>query len=308
MKTSYLLSLILLGAAPFFFFGGPAYHSPQSYKAAWDLGHILFFSIATILLSRFLESRKPDLSAISTLVALFLSVLLLGVGVEVLQMLTSGRQPDPLDVARNQLGCLVGFGLVAWKSNVKWLKPFKYVVIVCLVGASYPFIRSVVDEQIARKQFPVLASFETPFERLRWKAPKQLKVQSKIVSKGKHAMQVKLTTAKYSGTSLFYFPGNWSGYNVLNFSVYKQDNKPLVLHCRIHDQLHKKNGNAFNDRFYQKFTVQQGWNTFQVQLSAVEQAPVSRMMDMHHIESFGLFVIEQPGPRTIYLDNIYLSK
>lgn len=308
MRVNSPLILILIGAAPFFFFGGPAYHSSQSYKAAWDLGHILFFSIATILLYRFLRARKPGWRERNSLVALFFCILGLGISVEFLQMLTTGRHPDPYDVARNQIGCLVGFALVTFKGNVRWLAPYRCVVAVCLLIACWPLARSLMDEQIAQAQFPVLANFETPFERLRWVNPKQLKIEKGKASSGKRAMRVQLSTSQYSGTSLFYFPGDWTGYRALHFDVYNPHEEALTLHCRIHDKHHWKNKRVFADRFHQKFKLIQGWNALQVDLRAVEAAPATRTMDMQQIESFGVFVVKQPQPRTIYIDNVYLSR
>jgi len=308
MRLNSPLILILMGAAPFFFLGGPTYHSSQSHKAAWDLGHILFFSIATILLYRSLRSKKTGWSERNVLVVLFFCILGLGITVELLQMLTSGRQPDPFDVARNQIGCLAGFALVTLGSNVSWLKPYRCVVAVGLLIACWPLARSLMDEQIAQAQFPVLANFETPFERLRWVSPKQLKIEKGRASNGKRAMRVQLSTSQYSGTSLFYFPGDWTGYRVLHFDVYNPREEELTLHCRIHDKHHWKSRGVFADRFHQKFRLMQGWNTFQIDLSAVKEAPATRTMDMQQIESFGLFVIKQSQPHTIYIDNVYLSR
>ena len=242
----------------------------------------------------------------------FLGVLVLGFLVELLQMYSSHRSPDIYDVMRNQLGCLVGYTLISLKYEAGvarwWVNPIRYFVCVSLLFALYPLARSLVDEHIAHKQFPILADFETPFERLRWVNSRQLHVQEEIVRHGKQAAQVQLTTATYSGTSLFYFPNNWHGYSMLHFSVYNPLQQSLVLHCRIHDRKHRGNGFVFSDRFHRKFIVHQGWNDLQVSLADVEHAPRSRNMDMKNIENLGFFVVRQPLSRLMYLDHIYLSR
>ena len=312
MRFSLFLCTILGGVAPFFFFGGPAYHSPQSYKAAWDLGHIFFFCVVTILFYQYLIQRKRHWHDLQHLTMMFLVVLALGFLVELLQMYSSHRSPDVYDVLRNQLGCLVGYTLMGLKYRAKragwWLKVLRCFVCISLCFAFWPFARSIVDERIAQKQFPVLADFETPFERLRWMNPRQLVVQEDIVRHGKRAAQVQLTTATYSGTFLFYFPNNWHGYSMLHFSVYNPLEKSFELHCRIHDTKHKKSGLAFSDRFHRKFIVHQGWNDLQVPLADVKRAPQLRNMDMDHIENLGFFVVRQPESRRMYLDHIYLSR
>lgn len=312
MRFSLFLCVILGGVAPFFFFGGPAYHSSQSYKAAWDLGHIFFFCVVTILLFQFLTSPKRQRHDLQNLAMVFLVVLVLGFLVELLQMYNSHRSPDVYDILRNQLGCLVGYTIVTLKSKAEggkwWLKLLRCCVCCGLLFALWPLTRSLVDEHIAHKQFPVLADFETPFERLRWVNSRQLEVQEEIVRHGKRAIQVRLTTATYSGTTLFYFPHNWHGYSILHFSVYNPLEQPLELHCRIHDKRHKESGSAFSDRFHRKFIMHQGWSDLQVSLMEVEQAPKSRNMDMGQIENLGFFVVRQPEARLMYLDNIYLSR
>ncbi|WP_319548573.1 VanZ family protein [Desulfogranum marinum] len=312
MKVSLFLCVILGGVAPFFFFGGPGYHSPQSYKAAWNLGHIFFFSVVTILLFPYLIRWKRQWHELQHLSVVFFLVLVAGVLVEFLQMYSSHRSPDVYDILRNQLGCLVGYTLITFKYKAAaarwWVWPFRCFVCACLLFALWPLTRSLVDEHVARKQFPVLADFETPLERMRWMNSRQLKVQEKIVRHGKRAAQVRLTTATYSGTTLFNFPHNWYDYSILHFSVYNPLEQPLKLHCRIHDTRHKESGSAFSDRFHQKFTLHQGWNDLQVSLKEVEQAPKSRNMDMGQIENLGFFVVRQPEPRLMYLDHIYLSR
>ena len=312
MRFSLFLCVILGGVAPFFFFGGPVYHSPQSYKAFWNLGHIFFFCVFTILLFPYLIRRKRQWHELQHLAMVFLVVLVLGVLVELLQMYSSHRSPDVYDILRNQLGCLVGYTLITLKSEAEgarwWLKPFRCFVCASLLFALWPLARSLVDEHVAQEQFPVLADFETPFEKLRWRNSQQLEVQEKIVRHGKRAVQVQLTTATYSGITLFDFPHNWHGYSILYFSVYNPLKQTLELHCRIHDTRHKESGSAFSDRFHKKFIVHQGWNDLQVPLAEVEQAPQSRNMDMDHIENLGFFVVRQPEYRLMYLDHLYLSR
>jgi hypothetical protein len=117
-----------------------------------------------------------------------------------------------------------------------------------------------------------------------------------------------LSTAKFSGVSLFHFPGDWRGYQTLHCSVYNPLAASLVLIARIHDALHKEQGSEFSDRFNQQFTLQQGWNDLVISLEKVKNAPKGRAMEMQHIEGFGLFVVQQADPLEIYLDHVYLGK
>ncbi len=305
-----LIGLLLIGS-PFFFLGGPEYHSPRSFHAAWDLGHILYFSLGSCLLRSYLRKLNAARSLPRLFFLTFISVLLVGSAIEVLQMFCDGRSPDIFDVLRDQLGCLTAFAFFIrpvlfgkqWQQHL-----FRGIVLILLAIAVWPLSRSLLDEYLAAKQFPVLADFETPFERYRWVDMQFLSEETGEVRHGKKAARLQLSTAQYSGISLFHFPGDWQGYQTLRFSVYNPKTANLVLNCRIHDVHHKEHHLAYEDRFNQQFTLHQGWNDLVVPLEKVKNAPRERAMDMQHIERFGLFVMQQPSPLEIYLDHVHLSK
>lgn len=304
------LWVILLIGFPFFFLGGPGYYSSRSFQTAWDLGHILFFAIMSLWLHAFLRGKVAAWSRLRACCALFVFVFFVGLLVEFLQMLTGGRSPDLFDLLRNQLGCLaaIAFFIRPPFLSSQRRRLLQLGVIVLMSAAAWPAARSLLDEHLAAKQFPMLADFETPFERYRWVNIQQMREESAIVRHGAKAMRVQLSTAKYSGVALLHFPGDWRGYQTLHWSVYNPQSAGLVLNCRIHDVHHKKYGLEFFDRFNHQFVLQQGWNDLAISLERVQNAPRGRAMDMRHIEGFGLFVVQQASPREIYLDHVYLDK
>ena len=76
-------------------------------------------------------------------------------------------------------------------------------------AVDWPVYQSLDDEWVARKQFPVLADFETPFEQTRFSDVHQVQREQNIVRHGRYALRVQLSTVHYSGISLFYFPHDW---------------------------------------------------------------------------------------------------
>lgn len=293
---------------PFFFIGGPGYHAARSIKARWDLGHILFFFLFSWLVLDTWQRRKFQTNSILVFFRIFCVVAISGILIELLQMAFSTRQPDICDVLRNQLGCMLFFAFFSKKlASSLFNRLFRILAACLLLMALLPLLVSLYDEQRARQQFPVLSDFETPFEVKRWRNAKRLSRQKDMARHGEYCMKVQLTTAKYSGTSLFYFPRDWRGYEKLHFSVYYWGSKPLTLHCRIHDFLHKEHDMAFSDRFHKRFVLQTGWNDLQVSLHEVVLSPEGRKMEMQHIEGFGIFVVRQEKPLDIYIDDVYLQ-
>ena len=307
-KMISVLGLVLCLGFPFFFWGGPGYHSVRSFKAAWDLGHILFFALATgfaILLAR-QRGVKTGWQFIFALVALGGAG---GILIEVAQLAVGGRSVDFWDVYRDLLGILIG--LISWRilpGSLCLRRIFLFVCGLLFFISIGPLAMALVDEYLADRQFPVLADFETPFEENRFVPAGHVQRSAMYARSGRYSLHVRLTTATYSGVSLFYFPHNWEGYEKLHFSVYNPSGDKLVLHCRIHDIWHKDHGMLYRDRFHQAFHLEKGWNDCLVSLASVRQAPAGREMDMKAIESFGLFVVRQDHSRVLYLDHIFLSR
>jgi len=276
------LSVFLLIGLPFFFWGGPGYYSTRSFQSAWDLGHILFFLLLSLWLHGIWGKKKFARSPFSVFLSLFIFVFILGFLVEFLQMFSGNRSPGIGDLLRNQLGCLTAYAFFirpplfgdGCKRNL-----LRGGVLVLLAIAVWPLCRSLIDEYRAARQFPVLSDFETPFERDRWVNVQQFREESERVRHGQKAVRVQLSTAKFSGIALFYFPHDWRGYQTLRCSVYNP-----------------------------QFTLAHGWNDLVISLEKVKNAPKGRAMDMEHIEGFGLFVVQQSQPQVLYLDYVYLSK
>ncbi len=308
-RHRYILLLLAVGF-PFFFIGGPGYHDARSFKAVWDLGHILFFSLASTVAYEMLSRRRGGGRPFSLFLVVFLLVFIIGLLIEFLQAGGSGRSPSLYDVLRNQLGVLVGaLYYYDWHSlrSVALRRGVRVVIISLLLFALWPLTRSLSDERRALEQFPVLSDFETPFEVSRWRTERQLTRVSAPVSHGENSMRVQLSTSKYSGTALFYFPGDWSGYRWLYFSVYNTQKRQLRLYARINDHEHGQHNRVFKDRFNTRFLLNPGWNTLRISLEKVRSSPENRQMNMREIEGFGIFVVQESRPVVIYLDNIYLS-
>ena len=236
------------------------------------------------------------------------SVLCVGIVIELIQQVIDGRIADCGDVYRDVLGSITA---LAFAGMLPGSGRIRILVVCAVVGlllfAVWPVYQSLDDEWVARKQFPVLADFETPFEQTRFKDVRQVHREQNIVRHGRYALKVQLSTARYSGISLFYFPHDWRGYKTMHFSVYNPGKEILPLHCRIHDSQHSRHGMRYNDRFHKRFDLHSGWNDCIVWLDDVRTAPKTRFMDMAHIENFAIFVVRQQRSRKICLDYLYLS-
>jgi len=222
-----------------------------------------------------------------------------------------GRTANIGDIKRDIIGALF---VLAFFSPVRMALPTIYrralqlCVLIIISLEILPITKAWADELIARKQFPVLADFETPFEIERWESSSTLTIDREIVRHGKASMKVPLSTAQYSGVALKYSPGDWRNFRILHFSVFNSAPDSLRVTVRVHDDLHVKNGQTYYDRFNTSIMLSHGWNEIEIPIERIAYAPRTRMMNLCCIRGVGIFVIKLPGPMVIYIDNVRLVK
>lgn len=307
-KINLLLFGFVLFAFVLFFVGSPDIVPMRSFKIAWNLGHVVFFAIATFLLIKhtsFLEQTTP-VRQFCWVVGLCLVASLL---IEAIQF-AIGRQADWQDILRNILGCmsaLVFFPRSKSYCSIFFGIPSKIVIIALLCLQLYPLLVTLVDEQLSRSKFPILADFENKLELSRWTSNGRITLDKKLSSHGDFSARIELTTDQYSGASLKFFPANWKGFERLLFSIYLPENPPLPIITRIHDQQHEQGNYLHSDRFNQKTILQAGWNHIAINISDIIQAPQTRAMDIESVANIHFFTINLKQPRVIYLDNLRLE-
>lgn len=305
-RRPWLTGVLLATGSVLLFLGGPGYGSPRSFQHGWDIGHIIYFFLLGSVLVRWpVVACRP--LPVQWIVILGITVLL-GTAIELLQKDT-GRTPDVDDVLRDLVGGLVALVFAAPSAR---LHPpalrtgLQAVVLLLLLDQLWPVARSLLDEAIAWRQFPLLSGFETPFEVDRWSGDAtHLVVSDPSIASGR-VLKIMLDTGPYSGVALKYFEGDWSAQRRLEFSLYNPAAEPLEVTCRIHDRLHDSHGEAYPDRFNRSFLLRQGWNHLAIDLAEVAASPAGRRMDMRRIRGVGIFVKSLPGARTIYLDDMRL--
>lgn len=302
----WVYGVLLATGTVFLFLGGPDYYSTRSFRNSWDLGHIAYFALLSVLLSRWRFVIQRPLAGQWIIILSF--TLLVGVSVEFAQY-SVARTPDTGDIFRDLTGSLLVLVFGSFRSKLRparWRHSLQVAVLVLLLGQLWPLTRSLADEALARHQFPLLSGFETPFEIDRWADGARLSVETMPAISNGRFLKVSLTTDQYSGTALNYFDGNWAPFRTLKISLYNPGEAALQITCRIHDLQHADGYEEHEDRFNRKFLLIPGWNHIEIDLNEVEESPASRSMDMSRIRGLGLFVVSLPAPRKLYLDNVRL--
>ena len=289
------------------FLGGPGYRSPRSLCAAWDLGHVVAFSLWSYLLVTWIPVGETSPARQWGIVLAF--CLLAGAATEGIQSLLGG-DASPGDLLRDIVGGMIALSWFAPSSKIlpeRLRRTARTVAATLLLVACLPLATALSDEEIARLQFPVLSDFETPFEASRWDGGARLSVDRSVARNGKASLRVDMDTSLYSGVALVYFPRNWRGFRFLNMDVLNPSAEGIDITCRIHDRRHDEGDQRYEDRYNKVFHLRSGWNHLRVDLEEVARAPAGRTLDLGTMRAVGIFAVRLPTPRTIFLDHVRLE-
>jgi VanZ family protein len=290
------------------FSGGLGYYSQRSYRHAWDLGHVLAFSVWTYLLILLWEDFRqwPFWKHFFWVIVLTFSV---GILIELIQV-RFHRAPEVGDVMRDVIGSLItiSFFSPSRKAISKFsLRLMQTCVVLMLLFGTYPLARALADEYTAKDQFPLLSDFETAFEIDRWGENPDLTINRKIAFHGESSLKVPLSTQLYSGVSFLYFPRNWRNFHSLKFAVFNPSVASLTIGCRINDIRHFETGGEYYDRYNARFLLRNGWNHITIPIRDISNAPIGRKMDMSKIQMVSVYVKKLTNPGEIYIDHVRLE-
>jgi VanZ family protein len=297
-----LLLLVLL------FVGGTDDDSTRLVKAVWNSGHLfLFVGLSLALLG---INRLKNKTSVQQLLLVTVLGLGLGVGIEYTQRLV-GRSFESGDVLFDLSGAWLGLLLFrihrSQRRIMALLKALPFMLLIIFV-VFQPVFTAYRDAIAMKRDFPLLADFESDHELSRWRAnDTRLWLQQKQVRHGQSALAINFFPGEYPGFALHELVGDWRGYEYLKFSLYNSQSSSMEIVLKIYDRQHPHNGYKYADRFNRHIMLQPGWNDVTVKLEDIHQAPGSRTMDMTDIVDISLFLVNQKQPASMYFDYLYLS-
>lgn len=310
--AGYLLAgLILLLVFPFPFHG-------RLWRAIFDLAHAPAFFVAVLLTVFALDPGKlglrnsEPLVRLSPLRFLGLAAVLFGVGVfgELGQAFV-GRHASIQDATANAAGVFAGiFACTAWASkNVVGKVALAIPAVALLLWPEAGPIREMQEHFRQTQQMPLIASFERPEELGAWEPHGATVIRSEDwASDGKYSLRIRsLNGQVYPGSSMLYFPGDWTGYESVEMTVRNRTAKPMLLGVRILDRLHEERGYIPDDRFHVDVPFEPGeQKTLRWTLEQVREAPTERQMNLKNLTQINVFSVEPQDNVDFEVDAIRL--
>ncbi|APE02654.1 hypothetical protein BM526_12820 [Alteromonas mediterranea] len=304
-KLIFLLLTIVAAVLLFFLETQP--YSHRLFIQLWNLGHAALFFVGTFA---FLIIRRRE-GVQSKLALLVLSVTVLALLTEALQMLAPTRSFSLIDIINDLIGAglaITLFRYITKKISISKVMIISSVCIITLGSLTSNFFLYVYDEWQMHQDFPKIANFENRQELTRWSG--DIARTDTYVADGHYSsLQVNLSNKKYSGATLHHLPNNWQNFDKLMFSIWVEQTTMLTL--RIHDKYHvaldNPQRNQYQDRFNQAISLQQGWNHLSISIQQIKSGPAKRSLDVSNIKSIGIFSTEPHDTDVFIIDSMVLK-
>lgn len=284
-------ALALLIGCTLLFAGHLSERAPRWQRELWNLGHIgLFAGLAMALWPRLAGALWLRFAALTAGGAA------VGLAVEVIQR-RIGRDFSLHDVLLDVIGVWLGALLAAHAELSRRARLALWLPLLALLAAVVaPFATLTWDALQARRQFPLLAGFDSPLERQR------LRLYGGTTGEiAGGALRLRFGDSHYAGFIFDQMPRDWRGYRALWIEVYNPEATPLALTCRINDGAHIGNGFPRADRYNHRFELAPGRSRLRIDLAEVAHAPHGRVMAMDDIDEFGCFTVRLPQSRALVL-------
>lgn len=265
-----------------------------------DFGHFPLFALIFWCVLNFLP-RKPDGSR--RWGAAIIATLLLNLVAECVQPMF-GRSSGIADWFIGTAGCL-GAALLLLPTTGKVQLLFYGVMLMLLLASLMPAGWVALDRRAARADFPLLSSFESPWELDRWEYRGcSLRRTRENATEERHALEITIDEeVVYPGLFLVDMPRDWSEMESLGFDLFWPSDTDVLLWVRVDDSV----GSTYGNRVQQAQLLHRGSNRILLSRDLVSITPEGRSLNLKSIQSFGLFLEKGTPGLVFYLDNVTLN-
>jgi len=178
------------------------------------------------------------------------------------------------------------------------------VALAAVRAAGAPLGWGARDEWRERRQFPLLATFESAGELSRWDAAGVVLTRvTRDAAGGRYALAMRVTAADYPGIFTAPAQPDWADMEQLCMELALDAPAPRVIWLRMDD----RPGNPpYAERFQVAFELAPGAHTVCVERAEFGKTAGGRDMDLHRIASFGIFLERGAVGDGLIVDNLRL--
>jgi hypothetical protein len=285
----------------------------------FNAGHAPLFGVVALILLSLGSTVSQSLSSsfFKRYVFAGLTALILGIALELLQKL-SGSDVELSDVLRDAAG-IVSFLMIAavFDCSIPAAVASRRARLPIMIGAVLIFLTALISVASwtyaylhRNAAFPTLASFDTAV------GSRFFSVEDASIERvpcpaawnpARHDTvgQITFYPAPYSTFILDEPYSDWTGYSLLEISLFSPLTDSLRLIVRVHDRQHN---NEFSDRFNATYRIAPGASRITIPIELIAVAPATRLMDMSAIAGVAIFVADIRGSIKLYVDSLQLRR
>ncbi len=280
--------------------------------------HGPLFALLTIVLIHFANRWRTVYAVRFSLPrAIFVGLLLFGFGVAMeFAQAISGRSSSIVDAISNGLGIISG-GCLSYanarrlqspgdRRTARLLQGFAGFLIAIVWWSPVLTVRDVIA---MKRDFPLLASFESPAELERWYFNDSIATRSALNSThGDHSLKVTFGTSDHPSATMIDFPHDWTGVESIEVDVTLDSSHPETTAEIWFNVIDADSSDDYRDTARKGFTLHRD-KTSRLVVSREELSPpaVARDLKLDQIRFVELQVLKPPVPITIRFDFLRLK-
>lgn len=287
-------------------------------RALGDLVHAPLFGSMAIAAMMVMERLRPLRDDFSALTIRGMTVILIlsaaGAAMEVLQQ-TFGRSASTHDAMSNALGitaavlCYIGWRWNRFRIRRKHVSRACFASAGCLLALAW-YSPSLVLRDVVNvdRQFPLLASFESPAEMGRfWFTHCRADRTRADATHGSYALEVEFEARSFPTLTLIELQHDWSQAEAMEIDVTLDaaHNEPVTFAIQVLDGPRK---DAEEDTYRGSWTLDPGVSK-RIRISREEliEGPEGRELDLAKIANVDLSVVEPEVGTRIRIDRMWLQ-
>lgn len=286
------------------FYEGFIHNPSRLIKSIWNFGHVIYFYLLIFILIN--SSFFRQVSTATQVSSLLLIALLLGGLIEWIQ-LGSSRETSVLDLANDIIGASLAI-VIHLRVNTRTIfyTITKLLIFGLLIFALSPIIKSLYLDILEKRQLPLLINFSNPYALEYFKS--DAKIQIIPINKQAKGLSVVFDNIRFSGVGFEEFEPDWSQFKTLKLEFINPEKYTQLITLRIHDDIHHQSGNAYSDRFNQRYKIMAGNNAIQIKLDTIKNAPMQRKMNLSNVKNIKFFSQFDKRQSNLILTKISLQK
>lgn len=217
-----------------------------------------------------------------------------------------GRTTSLRDWTLGSIGALAA--ALAFRARRAGGRPAQYslglVALGLTVAVAAPAVIYAADGWRARRDFPLLASFESRRELGRWRVRGVTAARSlEHATHGRQSLVITSGAAPYAGLFLAEAPRDWSRFRHLHLDAYVPGAHPVAVWIRLDD---RRNA-PYDDRAQVLLNLAPGPQQVTVSRDQLDPTPGGRPIRWDRVRTCGLFFHRPGAGQQLYLDHWRLA-